>query len=243
MRCDALGQCLCRNLIMKKGGPGFRILLAAREIILLRGLRKLLELEPDIRVVSETQDGREVARLAAETMPDIAIIDLRMIGIPGLEVLRRVMAADRLARVLLLASVDDKEEIAEGFRIGARAVVLKESSTKVLIRGIHSVIDGKYWVGDRAFTDPCKGLNRLTNPSKAGPRPKTFGLTKRELEVVSAVVSGHSNKEIARKFSISEDTVKHHVTNIFDKVGVYNRLELALFAIHNGIVGSHSDQK
>ncbi len=228
---------------MKKGGPGIRVLLAAREAILLRGLRNLLELEPDMHIVGETLDGRDVARLASGATPDIVIIDLRMNGIPGLEVLRRVMAVDRLARVILLASIDDKEEIAEGFRIGARAVVLKESSTKVLISGIHCVIDGKYWVGDRSFTDPRKGLSRLPSLSKADPRPKNFGLTKRELEVVSAVVSGHSNKEIARKFLISEDTVKHHVTNIFDKVGVYNRLELALFAIHHGIVGSHGAQQ
>jgi two-component system nitrate/nitrite response regulator NarL len=99
------------------------------------------------------------------------------------------------------------------------------------------VIEGKYWIGDRASETPPQGLKDFPWLAETEPRPRTFGLTKRELEIVATVAAGYTNKEIARKLVISEDTVKHHVTNIFDKLGVYNRLELTLFAIHHGLAG------
>ena len=222
---------------MHTASQQIRILLAESQAILREGLRHLLELEPDLEVVGETGDGGELARLVAETRPDVAIVDLRLPDVPGLPILGDLAGTDRKVRILVLATADDREIVTEAFRLGARGVVLKESAADVLIRGIRGVMEGEYWVVDLATESPGQGLRDFPRLTETDPHPRTFGLTKRELEIVASVVAGYSNKEIAKRFVISEDTVKHHVTNIFDKLGVYNRLELALFAIHNGLVG------
>jgi two-component system nitrate/nitrite response regulator NarL len=222
---------------MQKTTEHIRILLAESQAILREGLRHRLELEPDLEIAGETGDGSELSRLVAETRPDVAVVDVRLPGISGLEVLDGLAGTNEKLRILLLATADDKEIVSEAFRLGARGVVLKESASKVLIQGIRSVIEGAFWIVDQAADNPGLGPGDFPRLTETEPPPRTFGLTKRELEIVASVVAGYSNKEIAKKFVISEDTVKHHVTNIFDKLGVYNRLELALFAIHNGLVG------
>jgi two-component system nitrate/nitrite response regulator NarL len=222
---------------MQRATERIRILLAEGQAILREGLRHVLELEPDLEIAAETGDGREVFRLMAETSPDVAVVDLRLPGIPGLELLEGLTAGDNNPRILVLATADDRGIAENAFHLGARGVVLKESAANVLIQGIRGVIEGRYWIGDRASEAPPRGLKDFPWLAETEPRPRTFGLTKRELEIVAVVVAGYTNKEIARKLAISEDTVKHHVTNIFDKLGVYNRLELTLFAIHNGLVG------
>ena len=222
---------------MQRAIERIRILLAEGQAILREGLRHVLELEPDLEIAAETGDGREVFRLMAETSPDVAVVDLRLPGIPGLELLEGLTTGDNNPRILVLATADDKVIAENAFTLGARGVVLKESAANVLIQGIRGVIEGKYWIGDRASETLPRGLKDFPWLAEKEPRPRTFGLTKRELEIVAAVVAGYTNKEIARKLVISEDTVKHHVTNIFDKLGVFNRLELTLFAIHNGLVG------
>jgi DNA-binding NarL/FixJ family response regulator len=144
-------------------------------------------------------------------------------------------------RTLLLAEEADKRVIAEAFHCGVRGVVLKDASSSVLIQAIRSIMEGKFWLGHRSVTHLGKRLPGLSASVKSPARPKSYGLTRRELEILLTIVSGYANKEIAGKFSISEDTVKHHLTNIFDKTGVDNRLELALFAIHHGL--AHAEGK
>ena len=127
--------------------------------------------------------------------------------------------------------------------MGARGIVLKDAPTDILLKSIRAVTDGKFWVGENSVTDLVEILRTYLPPaggsSGGGKNPKkNFGLTPRELEVVESIVSGFTNKEIAARYSISEQTVKHHLRNIFDKVGVYNRLELALFAINHRLVAS-----
>jgi two-component system, NarL family, nitrate/nitrite response regulator NarL len=222
---------------MHKATQRIRVLLAESQAILREGLRHRLELEPDLEIAGETGDGHGLPGLVAESRPDVAVVDLRLPGIPGLEVLGDLAGTDEKIRIIVLATADDEEIVSEAFRLGVRGVVLKESASKVLIQGIRSVIEGAFWIIDKAAGTPGLGLRDFPQQTETEPRPRTFGLTKRELEIVAAVVAGYSNKEIAKKFLISEDTVKHHVTNVFDKLGVYNRLELALFAIHNGLVG------
>ncbi len=224
------------DISMQRAPQRIRILLAESQAILRDGLRHLLELEPDLEVAGETGNGGDLLSLIAETRPDVAVVDLRLPDLPGLQLLRDLAGGEKKLPILVLATADDKEIVAEAFRFGTRGVVLKESAANVLIQGIRGVIGGGFWVIDHATETPDQALRdfpRLTEPES---RPRTFGLTKREFEIVASIVSGYSNKEIAKKFLISEDTVKHHVTNVFDKLGVYNRLELALFAIHNGLV-------
>ena len=215
-----------------------RILLADDRTILRAGLRALLAREGDFHVVGEATNGQEAIRLVSEETPDILLIDLKLPGLSATDVLRRLSKQNRKVRTMVMAAIEDESEILEAFRHGARGVVLKDADTRVLIRGIRIVMEGKFWLGNKPAVRLGKNLSRLGELSEAGVREKNFGLTRREMEIIAAIVSGYSNKEIAGKFSISEDTVKHHLTNIFDKAGVYNRLELALFAIHHGLVGN-----
>ena len=138
-------------------------------------------------------------------------------------------------RVILLTAAAEKEQIVEALQLGARGVVLKDSATQILLKAIHAVMNGEYWVGRESVSNLVQYLRSLIDSSSAASRQKRYGLTPRELEIISAVVAGYANKEIAEHFKISEDTVKHHLSNIFDKLGVSTRLELALFAVNQSI--------
>ncbi|HXE74857.1 MAG TPA: response regulator transcription factor [Candidatus Xenobia bacterium] len=215
-----------------------RILVADDHPIFRDGLRKLLEAEPDFQVVGEASDGEEAVRLARQILPDVLLLDLAMPHQPGLEALRELASLQSPVRTILLTVAIDKSQLVEALQLGARGVVLKETSTELLLKSIRTVVSGQFWVGREAVTDLVKVLRDLVPAASEETRKKAFGLTPRELEIVSAIVLGYTNKDIARKYSISEDTVKHHLTNIFDKVGVSNRLELALFAIERRLVGT-----
>jgi len=218
--------------------PKIRILVADDHPIFRDGLRKLLEAESDFHVVGEASDGEEAVRLARQIQPDVLLLDLAMPHQPGLEALRELTNLQTPVRTILLTVAIDKAQLVEALQLGARGVVLKETSTELLLKSIRTVVNGQFWVGREAVTDLVKVLRDLVPAAGEESRKKAFGLTPRELEIVSAIVLGYTNKDIARKYTISEDTVKHHLTNIFDKVGVSNRLELALFAIEHRLVGT-----
>ncbi len=212
-----------------------RILIADDHPIFRDGLRKLLESEPGFQVVGEASDGDEAVAMATSHRPDVLLLDLAMPRLPGLGALREMGTAAGSVRTILLTAAIEKDEIIAALQLGARGVVLKQAATDLLFKSIRSVMDGQYWVGREAVADLVQTL-RILAAETPGQRQKTFGLTKRELEIVGAIVEGLTNKEIAKKFGLSEDTVKHHVTNIFNKLGVSTRLEVAMFAIHNKLV-------
>ena len=216
-----------------------RIVIADDHPIFRDGLRRLLEAEPDLKVLGEASDGAEAVKLARQLKPDILLLDLAMPRHPGLEALRDLSAASpgnaTPVRVILLTAAAEKSQIVEALQLGARGVVLKDSATQLLLRAIHTVMSGEYWVGRESVSNLVQYLRTLMQSSSDEARQKKFGLTPRELEIVSAVVAGYSNKEIAEYFKISEDTVKHHLSNIFDKLGVSTRLELALFAVNQAL--------
>lgn len=213
-----------------------RILIADDHLIFRAGLRRLLETEPGFVVVGEATEGEETVRRVRELKPDILLLDLAMPGVPGLEALRRLDESAAPVRTILLTAAIENEEVVKALQLGARGVVMKESAIEVLFRSIRCVRAGEYWVGRERVSDLVKKL-RAAGPPAAGAasegRRKAFGLTPRELEVTATIAAGYSNKEIAKKFAICEDTVKHHLSNIFDKTGVSSRLELALFAVHH----------
>ena len=136
----------------------------------------------------------------------------------------------------MTAAVENRQ-MAEALQIGARGVVMKEAATQILLKAIRAVMSGQYWVGREPVADLAQYL-KAHAAGQQNAKAKSYGLTRREIEILSTIVSGLSNKEIAQKFSLSEDTVKHHLTNIFDKLGVSSRLELALFAINNRLIES-----
>ena len=214
-----------------------RIAIADDHPIFRDGLRRLLETETDMKVVGEACDGYQAVKLATEMKPDILLLDLAMPHHTGLEALRDLSTSTGAGsvRIILLTAAAEKKQIVEALQLGARGVVLKDSATQLLLKSIHAVMSGEYWVGRESVSNLVLYLRNLMQSSTEETKQKKFGLTPRELEIVSAVVAGYANKEIAEYFKISEDTVKHHLSNIFDKLGVSTRLELALFAVNQGV--------
>src|SRR5690242_13429940 len=212
-----------------------RILIADDHPIFRDGLRRLLESERGFKVIAEACDGVEAVEFVRKLKPEILLLDLAMPRRPGLEALRELSAASTPVRVILLTAAAEREQIVEALQLGARGVVLKDCGTEVLLKSIQAVMNGEYWVGREPLSNLMQYLRGLMDASSKISRQKRYGLTPRELEIISAVVAGYANKDIAEHFKISEDTVKHHLSNIFDKVGVSTRLELALFAVNQSL--------
>lgn len=199
------------------------------------GLCKLLAMEPDFRVEAETGDGDHAVELVQELRPDILLLDLAMQP-DGLEVLRKLSSQPSSpTRSILLTAAIENSQIVEALRLGARGVVLKGAATAVLLKCIRAVMEGQYWIGNEAVADLVKLVQAITSPHSKRNCPRN-GLTPRELQVIGTIAGGYSNREIAQELSISEDTVKHHLTNIFDKLGVSSRLELATYATRHHLV-------
>ena len=204
-----------------------RIVIADDHSIVREGLRMILSSEPGFEVLATAADGEEALQIATKQHPDILLLDVDMPRMTGLETLKNLSENDSQVKTIVLTASIENKQIVEALQLGARGVIRKETPARVLLKCIHSVFEGQYWLGQTAFSDLVRGLQSL---ALSTPENAKFGLTAKELKVIGAVLEGDTNKAIAERLTISEQTVKNHLTNIFNKLGVSNRLELALFA-------------
>ncbi len=214
-----------------------RILIADDHPIVRDGLRKLLALEEDFEVVGEAADGREVLDRIAELDPDILLLDLRMPNLDGLAALQVMQQSNTRTKVIVLTASEDKNEFVQAMKLGCSGIVLKQTAPELITKSIRKVNGGEIWLDShttaavmRQFASP--GESNSSGNQKSRERSP---LSQREREIVQLVAQGFKNKEMAEKMFISEQTVKNHLHNIFDKLGVSDRLELALYAIHKGL--------
>lgn len=200
--------------------------------IFREGLCKLLEAEDDIMVIGEARTGVECLALVEKLKPDVVVLDLKMPEKDGLSVLNDLGGKDASTRTIVLTASEDERDFVEVVRRGARGVVLKQAASELLLEGIRKVHRGEMWIDQRVAAEVMRAMTRSAGAEQQA-RPL---LTEREQDIVRLVTQGFRNKEIADKLSIGEQTVKNHLHNIFDKLGVSDRLELALYALHHRLV-------
>jgi DNA-binding NarL/FixJ family response regulator len=222
----------------KKKGT-VRILIADDHPIVRDGLKKLLLLEDDFEVIGEASDGREVLDKVRELDPDVLLLDLRMPNLDGLAALQALQQINSRVRVIVLTASEDKNEFVQAMKLGCSGIVLKQTAPDLIVKSIRKVNSGEIWLDShttaavmRQFSNGLEGSG--SSGSGKGGRERN-PLSAREREIVALVAQGYKNKEMAEKMFISEQTVKNHLHNIFDKLGVSDRLELALYAIHKGL--------
>jgi len=222
-----------------------RVVIADDHPIVREGLRKLLSLEDDINVVGEAADGRELVDRMDEFKPDVILLDLRMPNLDGLGALQTLQHTGQKARIIILTASEDKNEFVQAMKLGCCGIVLKQTAPDLIVKSIRKVYAGEIWLDShttaavmRQFASP---LDAASGGSTSKVRERS-PLSTREREIVALVAQGYKNKEMAEKMFISEQTVKNHLHNIFDKLGVSDRLELALYAIHKGLHLQQGDQ-
>jgi DNA-binding NarL/FixJ family response regulator len=211
------------------------VALAIEHALLRKGLLSLLSREPSLQILGEAATAAETVDLLRADAPDVLVLDLPDSG--GAAVRDALQGLRDRVGTVVIATHEDPLRIAQTYDLGARAVLLRGGDSASLVNCIRHVAAGGYWY-DRSPVPDADSVKRTLSgrPSGSAGAGRDFGLTRREKEVLAAVVYGQTNRAIARQFSISEQTVKHHLSSIFDKVGVCNRLELALFAVHHRLV-------
>jgi two-component system, NarL family, nitrate/nitrite response regulator NarL len=211
-----------------------RIVIADDHAIVRDGLHRLLESNPRYAVVAEAASGREAILLVRSHRPDLLLLDVSMPEISGLDVLKSITPDVPETKAIVLTASLDRSVLLEAVEHGARGVVEKTTGSDVLFAAIATVLDGRYSIEGDSFTDLASVMRELSGTLTATRHP--FGLTDRQLQIVERVVRSMTNRQIAASLSISEETVKHHLTQIFNKTGVSSRLELALLATERRLV-------
>ncbi len=213
-------------------GTPIRILIADDHRMFREALRAMLQTEPDLVIAGEAGTVSDTLVMIGRTPADVLLLDLGLPDGHGLDVLARLTAEGSPLHAIVVSASTDRQEVVRAIKAGARGVVLKDSPAERLVEAIRQVAAGQLWFGHQRLADL---LDSLRQPEPvAGPR-LLDALTRREREIVAAVVQGASNKDIGEQFHLRESTVKNHLTHIFDKLGVANRLELALFAVHHNL--------
>ncbi len=204
------------------------------QTLVRQGIRSLLELSDDIRIVGEAADGTQALDLIPQTKPDVVLLDMRMPGMSGLDVLNALAARGDLPPTIILTTFDDDQLVLAGLKAGARGYLLKDVSLEQLVNAVKAVASGGSLVQPVVTQRLLAGLERMQNEFTSLDRPDP--LTERETEILRLMAGGYSNKEIANSLGVAEGTVKNHVSNILSKLGVRDRTRAVLKAFEIGIV-------
>ncbi len=211
-----------------------RVLVVDDQAIVRKGICALLATEPGIQVVGEAETGQEAVAASQQLRPDVVLMDLVMPGVDGLEATRHITASNPEVRILVLTSFDGDDKLFPALRAGAQGYLLKDSGPRDLVQAIHDVHDGRSSLHPSVA---CRVLQELAGPSSR--RSERGSLTDRELEVLRLVAQGHSNLDIADQLTISEATVRTHVSNILAKLDLGSRTQAALYALRQGLAPLH----
>ncbi len=218
---------------VKSEADPVRLVIAGEPPIFREGLRRLLEAQSDVLTVSGVGAESAAVTLVRTHEPDILLLALTKSGRPAVETLGELAASGATVRVIILTDSVDSPDVVGAVQLGARGVVPRDSAPDVLFKSIQSVKAGHFWMGREQISGVLPSLRKL---DAARRQSKAFGLTRREIDILRAVVAGCTNKEIAERAAITENTVKSHLTHIFNKSGASNRVELALFATHHRLL-------
>jgi DNA-binding NarL/FixJ family response regulator len=214
-----------------------RVLLADDQALLRGGLRKIVDGEDDMRVVAEAADGLEAVDAARAATPDVAVLDIRMPNLDGIEATRRITAAlgDRV-RVLMLTTFGLDDYVYEALRAGASGFMLKDAPPEELVEAIRVVAGGSALLAPAVTRTVIEQFTRGAPATPAGEAPALADLTEREREVLLLLTRGRSNAEIAADLVVSEATVKTHVARVLMKLGVRDRVQAVIYAYESGLV-------
>ena len=203
-----------------------RAVICDKEVEFCEHLQKVLEPQRRIEIVGKAHDTDSLLRLSKEQQPHILLIGHSV----SLELSVRGRRSESGPPELIMLDVPEKNKIIESFRLGAKGIILKESQARIWWKGIGAVLAGQYWLGNESLAVLVQAIRDSPIQERGNGAARHVGLTPREIEIVQRIADGRSNREVGEECSIRERTVKHHLTNIFEKVGVSSRLELALFA-------------
>jgi DNA-binding NarL/FixJ family response regulator len=216
-----------------------RVLVADDQSMVRAGFRMLLAGEPDIDVVAEASNGLEAVAKAARYQPTVVLMDIRMPELDGLQATRRILAADDAARILILTTFDLDEYVYEALRAGASGFVLKDDPAEQLLSAIRIVAGGE------ALLSPAitkRVISQFSRMPQRTPQKELEDLTERELEVLRLIARGLSNAEIGQELHISDTTVKTHITHIFQKLDLRDRVQAVVLAYESGLVDTDAWQ-
>jgi DNA-binding NarL/FixJ family response regulator len=210
---------------------GVRVLLADDHTLFRRGLAKLLSDEPWITIVGEAADGQECVRLAEELVPDVAIVDLKLPKLSGIEVAREILARVPKTKVLIVTGVDADNQVGDALAVGVSGYLLKESEPEAVCAAVTAVVNDLF-----AITNTVARRVFGAMVSQSVRRDSFDGVSARELEILKLMASGLANKQVARQLGLSEKTVRNHIANIYEKLGIHDRSQALLYAVRKGLV-------
>jgi DNA-binding NarL/FixJ family response regulator len=208
-----------------------RVLIADDQTLFRSGLARLLDVDDRVSVVGEAVDGADAVRLALSLKPDVVLMDIKMPNLDGIEATRRIISENPKIKVLMLTTFEADNHVIQALKAGASGYVLKDSQAGAIVSSVLAVV-----AGERVMASAV--ANRVLEMLTGATTPKEFydGLTAREVEILKMLATGMANKQIAYKLGISEKTVRNHVSNMYEKLGIYDRAQAVLYAVRKGLV-------